>query len=152
MNNIFNLARAEALQKLGILTNKELIDMAMDAISGGCDNENVFQLSICNVNENDEINTYFAKLKTKLGGESMTMLDALRIYAKETSAEILSGKVSPGDGAKMIWRAHLSANLPTYHDLDGFIYAASEMDDRPADKELFEEGIIKESKRVTAAR
>lgn len=136
---------------LGILTNEELIRMATDAIASGCDSEAVFQLSICTVDETDEINMHFAKLKDERGGENMSMLEALRHYAKETSVSILSGAVSPSDGAKMIWRATLKAKLPSFHDLDGFIYAASEMDDRPADKALFEAGILEEAKRVTTA-
>jgi hypothetical protein len=49
------------------------------------------------------------------------------------------------EGAKRIWQATLNAELNGFHDLDGFIYAASELEERPEDKALFEKAIIEEA-------
>ena len=144
----FDLERAEALQMLGILSKEELLQMAKDAVAEGCDDPAVTQLSICTLNEVDELNAQFEKMKGQCDKEAMTMLSALRFYAKEISALILSGAMSPREGSNMLWRAQINSRMEAFHELDGFIYAASEMDDRPEDKALFEEGILKEAKRV----
>ena len=148
MIKIFNLERAEVLQVLGILSKEELLQMAKDAVAEGCDDPAVTQLSIFTLNEVDEINAQFKKMKGQCDKEAMSMLSALRFYAKEISTLILSGAMSPREGANMLWRAQINSRMETFHELDGFIYAASEMDDRPEDSALFEEGILKEAKRV----
>ena len=75
-------------------------------------------------------------------------INALKLYAKEISSRILSGSIPPVEGANLIWRAHINSEEENFHDLDGFIYAASEADDRLDDKALFEQGILKEAQRV----
>ncbi len=148
MIKIFDLERAEMLQMLGILSKEKLLQMAKDAVTGGCDDPAVTQLSMFALNEVDEINAQFEKIKIQCDKEAMSMLSALRLYAKEISTLILSGAISPREGANMLWRAQINSRMETFHELDGFIYAASEMDDRPEDSVLFEEGILKEAKRV----
>ncbi len=148
MTKPFDLERAEALQMLGILSKEELLQMAKDAVAEGCNDPAVTQLSICTLNEFDELNAQFEKMKGQCDKEAMTMLSALRFYAKEISALILSGVMSPREGSNMLWHAQINSRMETFHELDGFIYAASEMDDRPEDEALFEEGILKEAKRV----
>jgi hypothetical protein len=148
MKKLFDLERAEALQMLGVLSKEELVQMAKEAVTEGCDSPAVIQLSICALNEVDEINTQFETMKSQCRKEAMTMLGALRFYAREISMLILSGAMSPREGSNMLWRAQINSKMETFHELDGFIYAASEMDDRPEDKALFEEGILKEAKRV----
>ena len=148
MTKPFDLERAKALQMLGILSKEELLEMAKDAVTGGCVAPAVTQLSICTLNEIDEFNAQFEKMKGQCNKEVMTMLSALRFYAKEISALILSGVMSPREGSNMLWRAQINSRMETFHELDGFIYVASEMDDRPEDEALFEEGILKEAKRV----
>lgn len=133
---------------LGILSKEVLLEMAKDAVTGGCVDPAVTQLSICTLNEIDEFNARFEKMKGQCDKEAMTMLSALRFYAREISALILSGVMSPREGSNMLWRAQINSRMETFHELDGFIYAASEMDDRPEDEALFEEGILKEAKRV----
>src|SRR6266699_2922699 len=75
------------------------------------------------------------------GKRRMLKTDALRRYAKQISTSILTTEVSPFDGAKLIWRATLKAGVQGFHELDGFIYAASEMEDRPKEKGFFEKAI-----------
>lgn len=145
MRKPFDLERAEALQMLGVLSKEELLQMAKDAVAEGCDDPAVTQLSICTL---DELNAQFEKMKGQCDKDAMTMLGALRFYAKEISALILSGAMSPREGSNMLWRAQINSRMEDFHELDGFIYAASEMDDRPEDKAVFEEGILKEAKRV----
>jgi len=77
----------------------------------------------------------------------MLKTDALRKYAKQIATSILTSEVSPLEGARLIWRATLKAGVQGFRELDGFIYAASELEDRPQDKELFEKAITEEAKR-----
>lgn len=124
--------------------------MAEGAVAGGCDNENILQLSICSPNDRDEVNALFENVRMDLGCSSMTMLEALHEYARFTAASILNEEISPGDGAKLIWKATLAAKLPDFHELDGFVYAASEIDDRPKERLLFEAGILREAERISS--
>jgi hypothetical protein len=59
--------------------------------------------------------------------------------------EINEGKVSPYKGAKENWRLTLAATEEEYPELDPFIYAASEYEDRPEDRLFFEKVVITEA-------
>jgi hypothetical protein len=66
---------------------------------------------------------------------------------KAVSDSILAGEISPLEGAKRIWNATLAVNPHGWHELDAFIYAASEADSRPEDQEFFEKAIVEEARR-----
>src|SRR5262249_47338307 len=71
---------------------------------------------------------------------------ALR-YAGCISRLIMARTITPYEGAKAIWRASIVVDDPDFHDLDTFGYAFSELEDRPADRDLFENAIIEEAGR-----
>jgi len=148
MTKPFYLERVVAMNMLGIISTSELPKMATNAISNGCNDYSVIQLSKCDPRDLKKINLLFNEIKSKHKKEAMTMLQALKFYAKEISKLIISGEISPQEGANMLWRAQISSELDEFHDLDGFIYAASEMDDRPEDEAIFKSGILKEAQRV----
>ncbi|MDA8445727.1 hypothetical protein [Paracidovorax valerianellae] len=147
MIKFFDSKRAVALKKLGVLSSDELFNMAEVAVAQGCDNPLIIRLSMCESSE-DEINYQLDEIEKQCGLTAMTVVDALRFYSKEVSGLILSGGLSPRDGANILWRAQINSKIEDFHELDGFIYAASEMDDRPEDKKLFEDGILREAGRV----
>lgn len=141
-----NLETAEALWALGMLPAEDLPDLAADAIARGIESEALVTLAGCSPQESQEITQLFEKyLKQKGGG--MLKTHALRMCAKIVSQQILESKVTAQDGAKEIWRATLKARIEGFHELDGFIYAASEMEDRPREGNLFEKAILEEARR-----
>ena len=74
-------------------------------------------------------------------------LKIISIEGKTSKANKPYWKVTAQDGAKEIWRATLKARIDGFHELDAFIYAASEMEDRPQERNLFEKAIMEEAKR-----
>ena len=142
----FNLEIAEALWVLGMLPTEDLPDLAADAIAQGIELEALVKLAGCSPQESQEIAQLFDDfLKQKGGG--MSKMHALQLYAKIVSQQILESKVTAQDGAKEIWRATLKARIDGFHELDAFIYAASEMEDRPQERNLFEKAIMEEARR-----
>jgi len=62
------------------------------------------------------------------------------LLARHVANDILSGARAPSDGAKEIW--DLSVAPSTHmHELDAFVYWASEWDERPEDWPLMEKAI-----------
>src|SRR2546429_3242956 len=148
MNQSFNLEKIEALWVLGLLSADELPDLATKALAQGFKSKSLVELARCSTDETEEIRRLFDQsLREITGKRKMLQTDALRHYAKQISVSILSKEASPLDGAKLIWRATVKARVEGFHELDPFIYAASEMEDRPQDKELFEKAIREEANR-----
>lgn len=147
MKNMFNTIDLESKWLLGFLHIEELPDIAANALANGFDSESILKLAICSKGEIEEIERLFKQVLKENGGGTMSKVDALRHYAKQISASILTKEMSPLKGAIFIWNATLNAQIPNFHELDCFIYAASEIEDRPSDKEFFESAIIEEAKR-----
>lgn len=140
------LKEAEALWMLGLLRVENLPEWASSILSSGIETEEVLQLAISLPNGDQDLGSLFENILKTNGRGDMSQVDALRLYAKQISKSILSEKISPINGANLIWDATLKAKQQGFHELDPFIYAASEMADRPADKELFENAIRAEAK------
>lgn len=147
MNDTYNLTQAESMWVLGLLRTDELPKLAATALAQGIESESILQLAICSPNDTKEAQQLFKQILQDAGGGRMSKIDALRHYARQISALILSADISPLDGARLIWGATINAKERGFHDLDGFIYAASEMEDRPEDKDFFENEILGEARR-----
>jgi len=147
MKNTFNIIDLESKWLLGFLRIEELPDIAASALANGFDSESILKLAICSKDEIEEIERLFMQVLKEGGGGTMSKVDALKHYAKQISASILTKETSPLKGATLIWNATLNAQVPNFHELDCFIYAASEIEDRPSDKEFFETAITEEAKR-----
>ncbi len=148
MSKTFDLKRIEALWVLGLLSSDELPDLAAEALAQGFESKSLVELAGCLPDETDDIRRLFNRsLREITGKRRMLKTDALRIYAKQISTAILTSEISPLDGARLVWRATLKAGVRGFHELDGFVYSASEMEDRPEDKRLFEKVIGEEAKR-----
>jgi len=147
MNKQFDITLVEAMWILGIIHIEELPALAEKALSSGIESESILRLAVCSVDESEEITRLIKRILVEAGGGSMLKIEALRYYARQISSLILSSEVTPQQGARLIWTATLKAQEKDFHELDAFIYAASEMDDRPADKVFFEQAIFEEAKR-----
>jgi hypothetical protein len=66
--------------------------------------------------------------------------------AHDAAAEILGGTIAPYTGAKRIWDLTLRAPAERISELDPFIYAGSEWEERPEDRVHFERGIMSEAR------
>jgi hypothetical protein len=70
--------------------------------------------------------------------------------AHDVCQEMLDGRTTPYAGAKRIWEITLAAHPIHLPELDTFIYAASEWDERPGDAGIFAEGVMAAAKDLHA--
>lgn len=147
MNTGFYLQSIRARWALGLIRSDDLPAIAADALSNGFDSKSLVELAALSQTDANEARKLFERAMIELGHEVMSKGAALKIYARVTSTSILASELTPLEGAKRIWRATVDAGVKGFHDLDPFIYAASEMEDRPGDKAFFERAIIEEAKR-----
>lgn len=145
-NANFAMKSIQARWVLGIILSDDLPDIAIEALSAGIESRSLIDLAGLNRSETDEARKLFGQALIELGCQNMEKATALRHYAKIVSATILASDVTPFEGAKKIWQVWLETHLYGFHDLDGFIYAASEWEDRPEDKAFFEGKILEEAK------
>lgn len=145
MSKELDLKSVQAQWVLGLIPTNELPDIAAKALSAGIESKSLLVLAGLNGSETDEARKLFGQALNELGCRSMEKAEALGRYAKIVSTLILASEVAPLEGAKRIWQATRKAELNGFHDLDGFIYAASELEERPEDKALLEKAIIEEA-------
>jgi hypothetical protein len=66
--------------------------------------------------------------------------------ARELAGKIIDGSLPPHQGAERIWDLTLRVHPERIHDLDPFVYAASEWKSRPGDRPFFENAIVSEAR------
>lgn len=136
----------QALWVLGLLKVEQLPKVASDALESGKDSPALRMLASLTVSEIAEAPKLFRCSLEELGFPVLSRLGAAHIYANGIAKQILSGEISPQDGANKLWDASIRMNDSDFHDFDTFIYAASELRTRPADRDFFYNEIIKEAK------
>lgn len=149
MNNEFDLTYVEALWVLGLLETREMPNVAAEALARGLDSRSLRQLAGLPSKTDEDVNLLFDQALKELNRGRMSKEEALKRNAKHISRKILNSEMTPLDGAKMIWKATSANPLPEFHDLDPFIYAASEAEERPKEKRFFENEIVAEAKRCS---
>jgi hypothetical protein len=93
----------------------------------------------------------FDRALAELGVPIPTRRDAVKQLARATAADVVDERVSPYEGAKYIWKLTLLLADGHMPELDPFIYAASEWEDRPADRSAFDSAIVQEAKELIDA-
>jgi hypothetical protein len=96
--------------------------------------------------ERGDADALFEQVLVELGIPKPSVRSAILDLARDAASEIVSGRTAPFAGAKRIWDLTLRAPKVEIPELDPFIYAASEWEDRPADRMLFERGIMAEAR------
>jgi hypothetical protein len=135
-----DLALVASRYVLGLVPVESLPAVATDALVAGWDADSLRVLAGLN-GAPSEARDLFERSVAVLGLALPPETEALAAVAHAISADIVDERVTPYVGAKQIWEASLrvEARAPL---LDPFIYAASEWEDRPEDRALFEEGIV----------
>jgi hypothetical protein len=136
-NRVKHLAAEVAL---GVAESQELVDGAIAMLDAGTDSPALVELAGLAPSATSQAERLFRRALVELAMSIPSVQDAVMHLARESAAEIVSGIVSPYDGAKRIWHCTLRASerLP---ELDPFVYAASEWEDRPADRDFFDGAI-----------
>jgi hypothetical protein len=102
-------------------------------------------LSNLQIDDADNANALFEKVLKEMGVETLTKRDAVEKLSHYLAQQILGGAVSPYTGAKEIWKLTLAAQEECFPELDPFIYAASEYEDRISDRPFFDNAIMREA-------
>lgn len=137
---------AVAYWTLGLLQPQQMRQVAQGLLASGVDSK-LHVLAGLSDSELDEAPDLFSQTMHALGRDKLTKPDAVRIIAKAVARQITQGDLSPYDGARRIWNASLEVAEQGFHDVDPFIYAASEYEDRPDDRDHFAAEIVAEAQR-----
>lgn len=135
----------QAMAVLNLLSSERMIEVGGEALEAGMDSKALRILASLIQDEVAEAPELFEQASKELCLPKLSRSAAASIYAIAISRQILNGVISPQDGANKIWDASIRVNEPTFHDLDTFIYSASEIQSRPEDKDFFNSEIIKEA-------
>ena len=123
----------------------DLINAAVDALSSGLDSRSLRILAGLTLSESNEELSMFKQALKELDMPLPDQHEAAMFLARDYAKQILEGDISALEGARRIWDVSI---IPHEHvaELDTFVYGASEWEDRPEDRELFEKGIIAAAK------
>jgi hypothetical protein len=141
------LQSVEARFVLGLVLSDELPGIAADLIASGLESKSLIRLAGLAVTEVGDARELFEQALEELSRGRMSKELALRRFTQDTCEQILQNSLSPFEGAKLIWQTYRASDVLDTHDYDPFIYAASEMEDRPKDRNRFEIAILEEAKR-----
>jgi hypothetical protein len=148
MKDLTALERARRLWTLELIPGSELPSVAAHALLEGCDSPSLRELAGLTSGELDQASVLFRRSLEEQGLRLLTKSEALRQLSYQVSVEILDGEIDPYSGARLLWKAAVDNDVDHGHELDPFIYAASEYEDRPTDREVFERAIIEEAREV----
>jgi hypothetical protein len=127
---------------LGLLRSDDLARVGTQALEDGCDSPSLRILAGVNASEAEEARGLFERVLSELNVAVPSKRNAVMLLARETAKGIVSGTTGVYLGAKQIWDLTLRASNEALPELDSFVYAASEWEDRAEDRATFEEGII----------
>ena len=135
--------------RLGLLLSTDLSSVAIDAIEAGYDAQSLQMLAGLTAAQSDEAGVLFDRALAELHITVPSKRKAAKKVALEAMISILDGTVTPYGGARRIWQLCrlLEEPLP---ELDPFIYAASEWEDRPGDRRFFDKEIVDAARAILA--
>ncbi len=125
----------------GLLPSENLCEAAAQALGDGFDSPALRILAGLTAAEADEAKGLFDRVLSELNVPKPTKSEAVMHLARETAERIIIGKTAPYEGSKQIWELTLLLPEEHFSELDPFVYAASEWEDRPEDRCIFEDGI-----------
>lgn len=150
--NTERLEVAASKVALGLLLSQEFADVGVLALVDGCDSPWLRILAGSTADEADEARDLFDRALAELNVSVPSKRDAVMRLARETAKELLSGAMAPHAGAKQIWELSLRAPDEDLPELDLFVYAASEWEDRPEDRPVFEDGVAAAARELVIVR
>jgi hypothetical protein len=141
---------ALARVSLRLLRRDDFPAIALQALEAGHDSPSLRFLAGLSSAEIDEAFPLFDKAIAELGLSMPPKRAAVTLLARDVARKIVDGAVEPHAGAKDIWRLSLMQDGDRLVELDPFIYAASEWEDRPEEREFFDRAIMEQAKDLIA--
>lgn len=137
---------------LQLLPPESLPSVATNALLEGFDAPSLRTLELLCSDELSSACSLFSRSLEELHIPLPDKRGAVRILATEVARAILSGSTEASEGAKAIWDLTLLLDQENMPELDPFIYAASEWDDRPEDRSMLEQGILDTARDIATQR
>lgn len=137
--------------RLGLLDPAKLPEIAADALGSGHDSPAMRQLAGADGQQSEELRNLFEKSLAELGVPVPTQDEAGLLVARSIAEEVLSGSLSPYEGAKQIW-GRIYVRNPHLHALKTFVGLASEYEDDPKNRNAYQEDIIKECRLLVTTK
>lgn len=141
-----------AKMRLGLLTREALVAAAVDALTAGCDSPSQRLLAGLDPSDAAEVDAAAGRSLDELGLTLPSPEAAAMRLAQRIAQDVVDGRTPPYDGAQAIWRITQLTEAGRVPELNPFTYAASEWEDRPADRPFFDEAIRAEAKALVARR
>lgn len=132
---------AAAKFALGLCDTKDLVTAAVGALEQGYDTPSLVTLAGY-TDEDEDAKEMFRLALTELGVAVPSKRSAIVRLSRAIAQEILSGNVAADVGSRKIWDLTLSEPNERIAELDTFVYAASEWNERPEDHVIFERGVM----------
>ena len=127
--------------KLDLLDPEALPAVALRAIEGGLESPSLIDLAGLTSGESRQARALFERSLEELAIELPTKHRAVLNVARGIACQIVRGETTPFDGAAQI--SDLTDSVDeAVPELDSFVYAASEWEDRPEDQPIFIEGVM----------
>lgn len=129
--SVHHLAITAAQLALGLLLAESLPAVACQALEDGLDSPSLRILAGLTPIEVGEARALFGRVLAELKVLPPSDRQAVLLLARQAASEILSGALTPYQGARAIWQLCGASRAEIFPELDPFIYAASEWEDRP---------------------
>ena len=140
--NTKGLELAASRAVLGLLRTDDLTLVGVEALEEGCDSPSLRILAGLNAGEAEEARGLFDRVLSDFNIPMPSKRDAVMRLARDIAKGILEGTTSAYKGAQQIWNLTLQTSEDDFPELDPFVYAASEWEDRSEAHVAFEEGIL----------
>jgi hypothetical protein len=135
-----------ALLALNMLDREAVEAVATAGLEQGLDSPSLRQLAGGSTGHGADPRVTLTSTLTALGVALPSRPEAARALAIELSRGIVEGSVDPVRASWQLAEASRAVGAG-FHELDPFIYAESEAQSRPAERELFVKAIMDEARR-----
>lgn len=132
---------------LGFIDSTRLQAVAASGLEEGVDSPALRALAGLEASESAQAVTFLKQAATELNLRWPGKRDAAQHLAQVLSLTMVNGELDPLEGARKLSEISRAVDLAGFHDLDAFVYADSEVEDRPEDRDLFVESILSEARR-----
>lgn len=140
-----------SLWALGLLDSAGVPDLAVRALENGLDSPSLRRLAGLDRADFESTRSLFLAALAELGVTPPPPPVAVERVARDVAEGIVGGAIDALEGARFL--SAVSREMgPGFHDLDGFVYADSEAEDRPSDREMFADMIRREAGVLLARR
>ena|SRR5450432_3410001 len=133
---------------VGLESAERLPNLAAEALLDGCDSPALRTLAGMRGVRAEELVPVFEQALLDMGLRMPRRRDAVLRLARLAAEQILQGELTPYQGSKRIWELTLLDPEEVIAELDPFIYAASEWEERPKDRKFFERSIMETAKEL----